>query len=147
MPAQDGIGLSADVAQHRNRHLAPLVARHRILEAEAGHAVKPVELRAGNREADTGEFGPVERAGRTLEIAVDGERGSLLVAAQFGRDEIAAVGRRDQRLRRDRGYRHKNTAERQRANRNRGAGQSDENRAAQSERIWVHLTLRVALRS
>jgi len=55
-------------------------------------------LRSGDSELDIGELGPVERARRTLEIAIDGQRGALLLAAQFGRDEIGAVRRRYLRL-------------------------------------------------
>ena len=100
LTAQDGIGLGADVAQHRNRHFAPAIIGHRLFQREARHPFEAVELRADGREADVGEFRPVEGAGRAFEIAVDGERRALLLAPQFRRDEVGAVGRGE--LRRER---------------------------------------------
>ena len=97
----------------------------------------------------TGKLGPVERTGRTFKIAVDGQCRCGFLAPQFGRDQIAAVRRRDQRLRRGRADRHKcrAKAQRQRANRNRGTAKADRNRAKRSGRLRIHFTLRVGVRT
>jgi thioredoxin reductase len=114
LTAQHRIGLGADVAQHRHRQFTTNVIGIGALKREARHTLEAREGGTFHDKTDVGIFGSVQRAGRTLEIAVYGKRGGTLTLALGGRDQVGAAGRGDRRGLREQGCRQHRDRQRKR---------------------------------